>query len=41
MKRLIIGTLTLAIFAAPCIHDVFSLEPSPMIALARAVGLQG
>lgn len=38
MKRLIIGMLALAVFAAPCVYDVFSPEPSP---LAAAVGLLG
>jgi hypothetical protein len=41
MKRLIVGMLALAIFAAPCVYDVFSPEPSPMAALAAAVGPQG
>ncbi|MCW0001007.1 hypothetical protein OE766_22495 [Pararhizobium sp. YC-54] len=41
MKRLIIGMLVLAVFAAPCVYDASSPEPSPMAALATAVGLQG
>lgn len=41
MKRLIVGMLALAIFAAPCVYDVFSPEPPPMVALAMAVGLPG
>nr|WP_299501616.1 hypothetical protein [uncultured Rhizobium sp.] len=40
MKRLIVGMLALAVFAAPCVYDVFSTEPSPMGALAAVVGLQ-
>jgi hypothetical protein len=40
MKRLIVGMLALAVFAAPCVYDVFSPEPSPMAALATAIGLQ-
>ncbi|CAN7580936.1 hypothetical protein LJR255_004183 [Pararhizobium sp. LjRoot255] len=41
MKCLVVGMLALAVFATPCIYDAFSLEPSPMAALAAAVGLQG
>jgi hypothetical protein len=41
MKRLIIGMLALAVFAAPCVYDVLSNEPSPLAAIATAVGLQG
>jgi hypothetical protein len=41
MKRLIIGLLVLAVFAAPCIYDVLSPEPSPLAAVALAVGFQG
>jgi hypothetical protein len=41
MKRLIISMLALAVFAAPCVYDVFSPEPSPVAAVARALGLQG
>lgn len=41
MKPLIVGILALAVFAAPCVYDAFSAEPSPMAALAAAVGLQG
>lgn len=39
MKCLIVGMLALAVFAAPCIFDVFSQEPSPLTALAAAIGL--
>lgn len=39
MKRLIFGMLALAIVAAPCVLDVFSPEPSPLAALAAAVGI--
>lgn len=39
MKRLIVVMLALAVFAAPCVYDAFSQEPSPMAALAAAVGL--
>ncbi|WP_426230453.1 hypothetical protein [Pararhizobium sp. DWP3-4] len=41
MKRLIVGMLALAVFAAPCVYDVVSPEPSPLVAVATAVGLQG
>jgi len=41
MKRLIIGLLVLAVLAAPCIYDALSLEPSPLGAVALAVGFQG
>lgn len=41
MKRLIIGMLALAVFAAPCVYDVFSDEPSPLAAMAAAAGLHG
>jgi hypothetical protein len=41
MKRLVVGILALAVFAAPCVYDAFSPEPSPIAALAAAVGLQG
>ena len=30
MKRLIISALCLAVFAAPCIYDPASQEPSPL-----------
>jgi len=39
MKRLIVGMLVLAVFAAPCVYDVFSPEPSPFVAVVAAVGL--
>lgn len=41
MKRLIIGMLALAVFAAPCVYDVFSPEPSPLAVVATAAGLLG
>ncbi|MBP1862263.1 hypothetical protein [Rhizobium herbae] len=41
MKRLIVGMLALAVFAAPCVYDVFSPEPSPFVAVVTAVGLHG
>ncbi len=34
MKRLVVGLLVLAVFAAPCVYDAFSPEPSPIAALA-------
>jgi hypothetical protein len=30
MKRIIVGMLAVAIFAAPCAYDTFSPEPSPL-----------
>lgn len=41
MKRVITGLLTLAVFAAPCIYDVLSPEPSPLAAIALIAGLPG
>jgi hypothetical protein len=41
MKSLIVGMLALAVFAAPCVYDVNSQEPSPFVAVVTAVGLQG
>ena len=41
MKRLVVGMLALALFAAPCVYDAFSSEPSPIAAFAAADGLQG
>lgn len=39
MKRMIVGMLALAVFAAPCVYDVFSPEPSPIAALATVMGI--
>jgi hypothetical protein len=36
MKRIIIFILGAAVFAAPCIYDVFSDEPSPLLGLLVA-----
>ncbi|MHC2487267.1 hypothetical protein [Sinorhizobium meliloti] len=36
MKRLIVGILTFAVVAAPCIYDIFSSEPSALTGLLAA-----
>lgn len=36
MKRIIIFILGAAVFAAPCVYDVFSDEPSPLLGLLAA-----
>ncbi len=36
MKRFIICILGAAVFAAPCIYDAFSTEPSPLWGLLAA-----
>jgi hypothetical protein len=36
MKRLIVGLLTFAIVAAPCVYDMFSAEPSALSGLLAA-----
>ncbi|KOF21420.1 membrane protein [Ensifer adhaerens] len=36
MKLMIIITLGAAVFAAPCIYDLSSQEPSPLIGLVAA-----
>jgi hypothetical protein len=36
MKRVIICILAVTVFAAPCIYDVFSSEPSPLLGLLAA-----
>lgn len=36
MKRIIICILGAAVFAAPCIYDVFSTEPSALQGLLAA-----
>lgn len=41
MRILIIGFLMVATFAAPCIYDVFSSEPSPLASLLAVAGLTG
>jgi hypothetical protein len=33
MKRLTICILGITVFAAPCVYDVFSAEPSPLAGL--------
>jgi hypothetical protein len=42
MKRIIIVILGAAVFAAPCIYDVFSDEPSALYGLLAATsGMSG
>ncbi|MBB3310489.1 hypothetical protein FHT78_002232 [Rhizobium sp. BK196] len=36
MKRIIIFILGAAVFAAPCVYDVLSDEPSPLLGLLAA-----
>lgn len=36
MKRLIVGILTFAVVAAPCIYDIFSPEPPALAGLLAA-----
>lgn len=37
MKRLMICALVAAVFAAPCVYDLSSREPSPLTGLLTAV----
>ncbi|MFP3546743.1 hypothetical protein SB748_25175 [Rhizobium sp. SIMBA_035] len=37
MKRIFMGIMAAVIFAAPCVYDVFSEEPSPLVGLVAAV----
>lgn len=39
MKRIIICILAVTVFAAPCIYDVFSSEPSPLLGLLAAAAV--
>jgi len=39
MKRIVICILAVTVFAAPCIYDVFSNEPSPLLGLLAAAAL--
>ena len=39
MRILIVGFLTIATFAAPCVYDVFSSEPSPLTTPLAIAGL--
>ncbi|WP_311785491.1 hypothetical protein [Ferirhizobium litorale] len=39
MKRLVAGILMLAVFAAPCVYDFTSLEPSPLAVLLTVSSL--
>jgi hypothetical protein len=42
MTRIFIaGLLAISVFAAPCVDDVFSTEPSPLAGLLAAAGLTG
>ncbi|WP_267899493.1 hypothetical protein [Sinorhizobium medicae] len=36
MKRLTVGLLVFAVFAAPCVYDAFSTEPSALAGLLAA-----
>ncbi len=36
MKRLIVGILTFAVFAAPCVYDISSAEPSALAGFLAA-----
>jgi hypothetical protein len=36
MKRPIVGLLTFAIVAMPCVYDIFSAEPSALAGLLAA-----
>ncbi|MCV3738727.1 hypothetical protein OCK02_21285 [Rhizobium sp. TRM96647] len=35
MKRFTLALLVCAIVAAPCVHDMFSAEPSPLAGLVE------
>jgi hypothetical protein len=41
MTRIIIGILALAIFAAPCVYDAFSPEPSALAGLVAMLMTSG
>lgn len=39
MERIIICILAVTVFAAPCIYDGFSNEPSPLLGLLTAAAV--
>ena len=41
MKRILMGMLATVTFAAPCVYDVFSLEPSPLASLVEIAMFAG